>query len=237
MDSIWMKTKSTVLSKGEREILILAAMHPGGRHLSFSEISQRRSISVNSVRLAIHRACVKLEARNRYEAILFAVRRGEISPGEYLSPDELTETISTLGPNLLKRLPHLMRQELAHGHLPKRDELVIPVDRRHGTILTKRERDVLILVAHGLPNIEIAERLYISVAAVRRFLNRACTKLGACNRGDAVVLALNQRELSMGEIFSLSELVQMWAPSGAEFIEDTAQLLNAKIDRPIAFGS
>ncbi|MCL5736367.1 MAG: hypothetical protein M1274_12400, partial [Actinobacteria bacterium] len=150
MDSAWMKTKPTVLSRGEREILIMAAIHPGGRHLSLSEIAQRRGVSVNSVRLAIHRACIKLEARNRYEAILFALNRGEISLGEYLSPDELTETVGSLGPNLLSRLADLMRQEVVHGHLPKKHDPIIPMQATHGTILTKRERDVLILVARGL---------------------------------------------------------------------------------------
>lgn len=233
MDSTWMKTKPTVLSRGERDILLMAAIHPGGRHLSLSEIGQRRGASVNSVRLAIHRACVKLEARNRYEAILLAVRRGEINLGEYLSPDEVTETVGTLGPNLLRRLAHLVRQDLVHGNLPKKDEPIIPTDRSHDTMLTRGERNVLILVAHGLPNREIAQSLYISVSAVRMFINRACTKLGACNRGDAVVLALNQREISLSEMYSLEELVQMWAPLGAELIENTVKLLSAMSDRPI----
>jgi DNA-binding CsgD family transcriptional regulator len=237
VECTWTKTKPTVLSRGERDILLMAAAHPGGKHLSLSEIGQRRSISVNSVRMALHRVCVKLEARNRYEAILFAVRRGEINPGEYLSPDEITETVSSLGPTLLRRLAHQMRQELVEGHLLKDAATAISSDRPPGTILTKRERDVLILVAHGLPNVEIAARLYISLAAVRMHLTRASNKLGACNRGDAVVLSMNQGEISLGEMFSLEELAEMWAPMGSELIENTARMLNVKFDERTAIGN
>ena len=226
MDGTCVKSKPGVLSMGERDVLIMAALHPGGRHLTFSEIGRRRNTSVNSVRMAMHRACVKLQARNRYEAILVAVKRGEITPGEYLSPDELVHTVSTLGPDLLREVARLLRQESVHGDVRGIDETKVTKDRPHDGLLTKREREVLILVASGLPNVEISKRLYISMAAVRVFLNRACTKLGVCNRGDAVVLALNQGEIGLNEMYSLEELVQMWAPLGADLLEDAVKQLN-----------
>jgi DNA-binding NarL/FixJ family response regulator len=233
MDRTWMKTKPTVLSKGERDILIMAAIHPGGRHLSFSEIGQRRSVSVNSVRMAMHRVCVKLEARSRYQAILVAVSKGEINPDEYLSPDELVQTVSTLGPDLLRELARLLRQNSVQSYVPEMDETKVTRDRRHDALLTNREREVLILVARGLPNVAISKRLYISVAAVRVCLSRACAKLGARNRGDAVVLAMKQREIGLNEMYSLEELVQMWAPLGAELIDNTVKRLSAMTDRPM----
>jgi DNA-binding CsgD family transcriptional regulator len=143
-----------------------------------------------------------------------------------------------LSPDMLRRIAYLVRQELEHGHPPEKDEQIICPDRRQDTILTKRERDVLILSVRGLTNIEIADRLYISISAVRTFLNRACTKLGASKRSDAVVLALKQRELSVGEILSLNEVVQGLAPLGAESVEKMAQLLNQKLGQePIPTGS
>ncbi len=233
-----MKTKSTVLTREERDILILGTIHPRGKHLSNSEIGQRLGISVSRVKTLIHQACVKLEAHNRIEAIFFAMRRGEISLNEVYSLDELAEILSSLSPDMLRRIAHLVRQELEHGHLPGKDEQIIRTDRRQDTILTKRERDVLILAGRGLTNIEIADRLYISISAVRTFLNRACTKLGARKRADAVVLALKQREISVGEIFSLNEMVQGLAPLGAESVEKMAQLLNQKLGQePIPTGS
>ena len=233
-----MKTKSTVLTKEERDILILGTIHPRGKHLSNSEIGQRLGISVSRVKNLIHHACVKLEAHNRIEAIFFAMKRGEISLNEVYSLDEIAEILSSLSPDMLRRIAHLVRQELEHGHLPRKDEQIILTDRRQDTTLTERERDVLILAGRGLTNMEIADRLYISISAVRTFLNRACTKLGARKRADAVVLALKQREISVGEITSLNEVVQGLAPLGAESVEKMAQLRNQKLGpEPVPTGS
>lgn len=226
-----MKTKSTVLTREERDILILAALYPNGKHLSNSEIAQRLGVSVNKVKTIIHQACVKLEARNKNKAIFLAIRRGEISLNEVYSLEELAELFSSLGPDMLRRIAHLVHQELEHGHLPGKDEQIIRTDRRQDTILTKRERDVLILAARGLTNKEIADRLYISIGAVRIFLNRAYTKLRARKRADAVVVALKQREISPCEVFSLNELLQVLAPLGTESLEKMAQLLDQKLEQ------
>lgn len=231
-----MKAKGTILTREERDVLVLAALH--GQHLSNSEIGQRLGVSVNRVKTIIHQACVKLEAHNRNEAIFLAIRRGEMSLNEFYSLDELAEILSSLDPDMLRRIAHLVHQEVEHGHLPGKDEQIIRTDRRQDTILTKRERDVLILASRGFTNKEIADRLYISIGAVRIFLNRACTKLGAHKRADAVVLALKQREISVGEISSLNELLQFLAPLGAESVEKIAQLLDQKLGQePIPTGS
>jgi DNA-binding NarL/FixJ family response regulator len=55
--------------------------------------------------------------------------------------------------------------------------------------LTDREREVLVLVAGGLPNAEIAERLHITVATVKDHVRAALRKVGAPNRVSAAVLA------------------------------------------------
>ena len=233
-----MRAKSTVLTKEERDVLILGTIHPRGKHLSNNEIAQRLGISVSRVKNLIHQACVKLEAHNRIEAIFFAMKRGEINLSEVYSLDELTEILSSLSPDMLRRIAYLVRQELEHGYLPQKNEQIIRTERRQDTILTKRERDVLILSVRGLTNTEIADTLYISISAVRTFLNRACTKLGARKRSDAVVLALKQREISVGDIFSLNELIQSLAPLGAESIEKMAQLLHQKLGQePVPTGS
>ncbi|HXM54299.1 MAG TPA: response regulator transcription factor [Candidatus Dormibacteraeota bacterium] len=55
--------------------------------------------------------------------------------------------------------------------------------------LTEREREVVGLVAEGLTNDEIAERLVVSPATVRTHVGRAMSKLDARDRAQLVVLA------------------------------------------------
>jgi DNA-binding CsgD family transcriptional regulator len=231
-----MKTRSTVLTKEERDVLILAALH--GQHRSNTKIAQRLGVSVNRVKTLIHQACVKLGAHNRIEAILFAIRRGEIRLTEFYSLEEMAEILSVLGPDMLRRIAQLVRQKLEHGHLPHNGEQIICTEIRQDTILTKRERDVLILTGRRLTNREIADSLYISPGSVKIFLNRACTKLGARKRDEAVLRALKQREISVGDIASLNDIVQYFAPSEAESVEKMAQLLDQKLGQePIPSGS
>jgi DNA-binding NarL/FixJ family response regulator len=55
--------------------------------------------------------------------------------------------------------------------------------------LTGREREVLVQVAGGHSNDEIAERLEVSPLTVKTHVNRAMAKLGARDRAQLVVIA------------------------------------------------
>ncbi len=55
--------------------------------------------------------------------------------------------------------------------------------------LTDREREVMALVAEGLTNDEIGQRLFMSPATARTHVSRAMVKLGARDRAQLVVLA------------------------------------------------
>jgi NarL family two-component system response regulator LiaR len=58
-----------------------------------------------------------------------------------------------------------------------------------GYNLTPREREVLALLAAGLSNAQLAERLAISQATVKYHVRSILTKLGAASRTEAVSLA------------------------------------------------
>jgi DNA-binding NarL/FixJ family response regulator len=55
--------------------------------------------------------------------------------------------------------------------------------------LTDREREVMVLVAEGLSNDEIAARLVISPATAKTHVSRTMVKLGARDRAQLVVYA------------------------------------------------
>lgn len=55
--------------------------------------------------------------------------------------------------------------------------------------LTAREREILLLVAEGLPNRAIAERLMVNVTTVRKHVQNILTKLRAHSRLEAVAVA------------------------------------------------
>jgi DNA-binding NarL/FixJ family response regulator len=100
-------------------------------------------------------------------------------------PDRLVEGIRTvcageslLAPSLTRRL---IEEYLRHP----------PVDGEPHALagLTDRERQVLVLMARGLSNDEIAGELVVAQATVKTHVNRVLAKLGVTTRVQAVVLA------------------------------------------------
>jgi DNA-binding NarL/FixJ family response regulator len=66
-----------------------------------------------------------------------------------------------------------------------------------GEALTRREHQVLELLAEGLPNKAIALRLHISDQTVKFHVASIAAKLGAANRTEAVRLAIRRGLLSL----------------------------------------
>jgi DNA-binding NarL/FixJ family response regulator len=66
--------------------------------------------------------------------------------------------------------------------------------------LSEREREVLRLVARGLTNSDIAERLHLSEGTVRNYVSAVLAKLDVSDRTQAAVIALRYGLVDLSEI-------------------------------------
>ena len=100
-----------------------------------------------------------------------------VSAGEALLAPEVTERLIA---EHVSRAAQAERGSVARAHL--------------GTLerLTPREREVLALIARGLSNDDISERLVLSPATVKTHINRTLAKLGLSSRAQLVVVAYEE---------------------------------------------
>ncbi len=98
-------------------------------------------------------------------------------------------------------------------------------------ILTNREKDILALAGRGLTNQDIGEKLEISSRTVKCILHHACIKLRAHNRTQALLMAINEGCISIKEVFSLDELVDLIASLDPELMDSVSQRLKLKDEK------
>ena len=103
-------------------------------------------------------------------------------------PDRLVEGIRTVAAGEALLAPTLTRRLIEEylRHPPPTDQ---GCDRWG---LTERERQVLVLMARGLSNDEIATDLVVAQTTVKTHVNRILAKLEVVSRVQAVVLAYEQ---------------------------------------------
>jgi DNA-binding NarL/FixJ family response regulator len=121
------------------------------------------------------------------DLVLAALRAGASGfLGKSVEPDELLDAIRVVAAGDALLSPKATRGLIGRLLAAPTDGDVVG-DRLDG--LTEREREVVSLVARGLTNDEIAERLFVSPLTAKTHVNRAMTKVGARDRAQLVVVA------------------------------------------------
>ena len=111
-----------------------------------------------------------------------------------VTPDQLIAAVrlvqagdALLAPSITRRLIERYAARRASGSFRKQIES-----------LTEREAEVLRLMARGLGNQEIAEKLFVSEATVKTHVTHILDKLGVENRVQAVVAAYESGLVTLG---------------------------------------
>lgn len=103
-----------------------------------------------------------------------------------IEPDDLRQAVRVVASGEALLSPRVTRRLITQfvAQIPRS-----PKDPERLAPLTEREREVMSLVAHGLSNEEIGERLAMSPATAKTHVSRAMLKLDARDRAQLVVLA------------------------------------------------
>jgi DNA-binding NarL/FixJ family response regulator len=101
-------------------------------------------------------------------------------------PEELLEAIRVIAAGEALLAPNVTRRLIAHFAKTTRSPAKRQADLE---LLTEREREVLLLLARGLSNQEIAGTLFVSLTTVKTHVSRILTKLAARDRAQLVMFA------------------------------------------------
>jgi DNA-binding NarL/FixJ family response regulator len=160
------------------DVVIMDASLPG---LDCVEVTR---LIVTEAGVAVMLLTAAAESDERIFGAIRAGARGLLAKDT--GPDELVRAVRALARGDVWLSSGHARRLI--GELVSRPQRGTPHDELLDQ-LTAREREVMLLVALGLGNDEIAERLVVSRATVKTHVSRAMTKLDVHDRARLVVLA------------------------------------------------
>jgi DNA-binding NarL/FixJ family response regulator len=113
-----------------------------------------------------------------------------------ISPEDLVAAVRTVADGGALLAPSVTRRLISRFAAPPSldPSVVARLDR-----LTSREREVLVAVASGSSNLEIAEELFVGAATVKSHVSSILTKLGLTNRAQAVAFAYESGLVAPGD--------------------------------------
>ncbi|MFD3812055.1 response regulator [Rhodococcus sp. NPDC058639] len=121
-------------------------------------------------------------------------------------PEDLLDAVRTvyrgdaiMAPRATRRLLRHISPMLGASAHPPAAQVDVPAD------LTPRELEVLVAMAHGLTNGEIAQRFVLSEATVKTHVGRVLAKTGSRDRVQAVLFAFRSGLVRLDELLGAGE--------------------------------
>jgi len=175
-----------MIEKAQPQVVLVDVIMPG---LTGIEVTQRVKRQCPAIKVIV------LSMQNNEAYVVSALRNG--ASGYILKdtgPEELVDAIRTVvkGERYLSKQ---LSERLINAYVSKIDEAEVdPYET-----LTNREKEVLHLVAQGLTNHEIAERLFISSRTAELHRSNVINKLGLKNQIDLVRFAIRRGILPLDQ--------------------------------------
>ncbi len=175
-----------LVSRFHPDVLVLDVELPDGSGLDVATTLKNEKDSSTSVLI--------LTAHNDPQLIFNLLRNGAIG---YVLKDEALETLAGAIRSAASGKSFLS-PSVAGQVIQKAINEVVPIktlttDIQYEEELTPRERDILKLLAEGLDNKDIAERLTLTKRTVQNHISTIYGKLGLKTRTEAMLYALNHR--------------------------------------------
>lgn len=97
--------KQYQLTQRERDVLFFVA-----QGFTNEQIANRMGTRVSTVKAYLHQVFVKLNVRNRSQAIIEALKKANLAADGLYSIEELAEWWSSIGPDVLEAAAKILRQ-------------------------------------------------------------------------------------------------------------------------------
>jgi len=168
-----------IARKEKPDVILMDVNMPGTNGISATRVIKREMPSIHVIALTIYED----------EEVVDMVRAGVSA---YVLKD-------VAGSELIDTITRVMQGEVViHPRVANRlvRELSRNENKKSDIRLTKRERDVLLLLVKGHSNKEMAEAMFISEKTVKNHLTSIFRKLGVKDRTQAAVYALKNNIVS-----------------------------------------